>query len=105
MPDEPALARLRELLRIPTVSRADADTTDWAAFDAFRDAVARLYPAVHAALELEWFGRTPLYRWRGAGAGAPSVLLAHYDVVAATESGWEHDPFEAEQSSPATATS
>ena len=96
MPDEPALARLRELLRIPTVSRAAADTTDWAAFDAFRDALARLYPATHAALELEWFGRTMLYRWRGAAEGEASVLLAHYDVVAATESGWEHDPFEAE---------
>jgi carboxypeptidase PM20D1 len=95
MPDEPALARFRELLRIPTVSRADVDTTDWAAFDAFKDAVARLYPAAHAALELEWFGRTMLYRWRGAAEGAPSVLLAHYDVVAATESGWEHEPFEA----------
>jgi carboxypeptidase PM20D1 len=95
MPDEPALARFRELLRIPTVSRADVDTTDWAAFDAFRDALARLYPATHAALELEWFGRTMLWRWRGAAEGAPSVLLAHYDVVAATESGWQHEPFDA----------
>jgi carboxypeptidase PM20D1 len=37
-----------------------------------------------------------LYRWRGDGGGAPSLLLAHYDVVAATESGWQHEPFEAE---------
>lgn len=96
MSDEPALARFRELLRIPTVSRHDVDTTDWTAFDAFRDAVERLYPAVRDGLELEWFGRTMLYRWRGRVDGAPSVLLAHYDVVAATESGWEHDPFEAD---------
>jgi carboxypeptidase PM20D1 len=98
MPDEPALARFRELLRIPTVSRHDVGTTDWAAFDAFHDAVARLYPSVHAALELEWFDRTMLLRWRGRVDGAPSVLLAHYDVVAATEAGWQHDPFAAELS-------
>ena len=96
MSGEPALARLQELLRIPTVSRADVGTTDWPAFDAFRDAVARLYPAVHVALELEWFDRTMLYRWRGAAEGAPSVLMAHYDVVAATDAGWQHEPFDAE---------
>ncbi len=96
MSGEPALARLQELLRIPTVSRYDFGTTDWTAFDTFRDAVARLYPATHAALELEWFERTMLFRWRGATDGPPAVLLAHYDVVAATDSGWEHEPFDAD---------
>jgi carboxypeptidase PM20D1 len=98
MPDEPALARFRELLRIPTVSSHDVGATDWAAFDAFRDAVARLYPGVHAALELERFDRTMLFRWIGRVDGAPSVLLAHYDVVAATQTGWQHEPFAAELS-------
>lgn len=96
MSEERALANLRALLRIPTVSRHDVATTDWAAFDQFSDEVAARYPATHAALELEWFERTMLFRWRGRSAGEPSVLLAHYDVVAATEAGWEHDPFDAD---------
>jgi carboxypeptidase PM20D1 len=37
-----------------------------------------------------------LYRWAGVSAEAPMILLAHYDVVAASEERWEHPPFAAE---------
>jgi carboxypeptidase PM20D1 len=56
-----------------------------------------MYPALHAALERESIaGHSLLYRWRGSGEEPPTVLMAHYDVVAATVEGWEHPPFAAE---------
>ena len=92
-----SLARLRELIRIPTISRLEVDETRWEVFDDFIAAIERLYPRVHSALELELVaGHTALFRWPGAEAGEPSVLMAHYDVVAAEDSGWEHPPFGAE---------
>ncbi|CAM5271796.1 Carboxypeptidase PM20D1 OS=Leifsonia shinshuensis OX=150026 GN=HNR13_002970 PE=3 SV=1 [Leifsonia shinshuensis] len=98
--DTEALERFRTLLRIPTMSRNAVEETDWAAFDAFVDALPRLYPRVHAELERERHGargHALLYRWRGRdAAGAPTVLMAHYDVVPATEEGWDHPPFAAE---------
>jgi carboxypeptidase PM20D1 len=94
--DDVALERFRALLRLPTMSRNDVDETDWAAFDRFVDTLPELYPALHATLERERHGHSLLYRWRGRGDGAPTVLMAHYDVVPATEEGWTHPPFAAE---------
>lgn len=93
---ERALDRFRELLRIPTISRNDVAETDWEAFDRFIATLPGLYPALHAALEREQHGHSLLYRWRGTGDGAPTVLMAHYDVVPATDEGWQHPPFAAE---------
>jgi len=92
-----SIERFRELLRIPTISRSDETLTDWAPFDEFIAALPRLYPALHAALSLEVIdGHSLLYRWAGSGNAAPSVLMAHYDVVHATDEGWTHPPFAAE---------
>ncbi|CAN5203802.1 M20 family peptidase [soil metagenome] len=94
---EAAVERLRALIRVPTVSRADSSTEDRAAFTSFRELLAELYPLVHARLKLEVVaGDSLLFRWAGQGTGAPSVLMAHLDVVPADEPGWQHPPFEAE---------
>lgn len=95
--DETAVERFRELLRIPTVSHADESRIDVAAFDAFVAAVERLYPRTHANLTREVVeGHSLLYRWRGATAADPLVLMAHLDVVPVVEAEWEHPPFAAE---------
>ena len=89
--------RFRELLRIPTVSHADESEVDWEAFDAFREAIERLYPSVHAAFEREVVdGHSLLFRRRGAEPGDPLVLMAHIDVVPVVGSEWAHEPFGAE---------
>ncbi|MGD8196181.1 M20/M25/M40 family metallo-hydrolase [Herbiconiux sp. P18] len=94
--DDVALEHLRELIRIPTMS-VEPELRDEAAFDAFREALARLYPLVHSEFELELvLGRTFLFRWPGSEPGRASVLLAHYDVVVASDEGWTHPPFAAE---------
>ena len=91
------LDRLRELIRIPTVSRPDPAEVDWAQFERFIETLAQLYPLTHERLELERVaGHSLLYRWAGHSEGPPSVLMAHYDVVPATEEGWKHPPFAAE---------
>lgn len=93
-----ALARFRELLQIPTVSRTDESEIDWQPFDDFLAALVRLYPRTHEVLEREVIdGHSLLYRWPGArGAGDPLVLMAHLDVVPVVEEEWDHPPFAAE---------
>lgn len=98
-----AVARFRELLRIPTVSHADESLIDWEPFDRFVEAVRRLYPRLHTVLEREVVdGHSLLYRWPGSStegsssAGDPLVLMAHLDVVPVVTAEWEHDPFAAD---------
>ena len=108
--DDAAIERLRALVRIPTVSRptnGPGPRADRAEFERLIAALPLLYPRVHATLEQERIGSdldggpaySLVYRWRGvdpAGAQAPTVLMAHYDVVAATADGWQYPPFAAE---------
>ncbi len=108
--DARAVERLRALVRIPTIARPTSGPgprADRSAFEQFIAALPGLYPRVHAALERERLGTDPegttgytlLYRWAGSdprGARTPTVLMAHYDVVAATDEGWRHPPFAGE---------
>lgn len=94
--DAARVARFRELLRVPTVSRPERHLVDGAAFAEFRALLPRLYPRLHAALEREVVdGTALLYRWPGAGGADPTVLMAHFDVVPAADDRWQHPPFAA----------
>jgi carboxypeptidase PM20D1 len=89
--------RFRALLRIPTISRLDTETVDWQQFDRFVTLLPELYPGVHSSLTREIVAEhSLLYRWAGRSAEHPTVLLAHYDVVAASDDRWDHPPFGAE---------
>ena len=93
-----AAAALAELVRFRTVSSRLDHEVDAAEFEGFIAALARRYPAVHAALDLERVnGGALLFRWPGTGpdpAARPSVLMAHYDVVPAGDpEAWTHPPF------------
>ncbi|PZU49765.1 MAG: acetylornithine deacetylase [Microbacterium sp.] len=95
--NEASLDRFRELLRIPTVSHADEAEIDWERFDEFLAALARLYPRTHEVLERDVVdGHSLLFRWPGARASDPLVLMAHLDVVPVVEEEWEHPPFAAD---------
>jgi carboxypeptidase PM20D1 len=89
--------RFRALLRLPTISRLDTEQIDWQQFDRFVTLLPRLYPGVHKSLTREVVAdHSLLYRWVGRSSAAPTILLAHYDVVAASDERWEHPPFGAE---------
>ncbi|BDZ47677.1 M20/M25/M40 family metallo-hydrolase [Naasia aerilata] len=95
--DTDRVERFRRLLRVPTVSRLDADRIDWPVFDEFLALLPELYPAVHRALSVEVVAdHSLLYRWPGRSPGRPTVLMAHYDVVPADGEGWRSPPFAAE---------
>lgn len=92
-----AVARFRELLQIATISHADESEIDPQPFERFLDALVRLYPHIHAELEREVVaGYSLLYRWPGAEAHDPLVLMAHLDVVPVVDTEWQHPPFAAE---------
>lgn len=89
--------RFRALLRIPTISRSELDLVDWTQFERFVTLLSELYPGVHKSLEREIVAEhSLLYRWVGKSSENPIVLMAHYDVVDATDERWEHPPFAAE---------
>lgn len=95
--EQRAIENLRALIRIPTMSHLDESETDWTHFVAFREELATRYSNLHEALNLEVIdGHSMLFRWPGLEHEAPAVLMAHYDVVPATEEGWDHAPFSAE---------
>lgn len=97
--EDASLDRFRALLRVPTMSRNAVEETEWVEFDRFVGMLPELYPALHGVLDRELHGHSVLYRWRGlAGPGedSPTVLMAHYDVVPATDDGWRHPPFGAD---------
>ncbi|WP_403020088.1 M20/M25/M40 family metallo-hydrolase [Salinibacterium sp. GXW1014] len=92
-----AVSRLQSLIRIPTVSHLDEAEVDWEQFRRLIDVLPGLYPLTHEHLDRELVaGHSMLYRWAGREEGAPSVLMAHYDVVAASDEGWRHPPFSGE---------
>lgn len=90
-----AAEKLSALIACRTVSAPDE--RDEAEFIAFREVFARLYPGLHAELELTRFqGGSLLFRWPGLTAERPLVLMAHYDVVPAPPEQWDRDPFSGE---------
>ena len=93
-----AVARLQALVRIPTVSRADAADEDAAQVEAFLAELRAQFPLLHERLEL-----TPvtdhglLFRWAGRDAARTVVLMAHLDVVPVDgDATWQHPPFGAD---------
>lgn len=89
-----AALALSALVRLKTVSHADAAEDDPDEFAKLEALLPTLFPRVHQACAFEKIGpRGLLYRWRGQSDESPLVLTAHYDVVPADPAGWARDPF------------
>ncbi|HEX2893009.1 MAG TPA: M20/M25/M40 family metallo-hydrolase [Marmoricola sp.] len=98
MTHAPAVDKLQALVRIQTVSWPDEGAVDRSAFEAFHGELARQFPRLHERLERHRVGAHGLlFRWAGAAASRPVVLMAHQDVVPVDASApWQHPPFAAE---------
>ncbi len=90
-----AVSALQQLVRCKTISYNDHEKEDEAEFQKLIDLLPNLYPNVFKTCS---FQRLPdrglLFRWPGEASDAPSVMMAHYDVVPVEEAQWEKPPFE-----------
>ncbi len=87
---------LQKLIRCRTVSYYDPAMEDDGEFEKLITLLPELYPHVAASCLLTRLpDRALLFRWEGKGHDAPSVMMAHYDVVPVEEENWEKPPFEA----------
>ena len=89
-----AVKALQQLIKCRTVSNHDAALEDDAEFEKLISLMPQLYPRVFDECS---FNRLPdrgiLMRWPGKTDSAPSVMMAHYDVVDVDESQWQKPPF------------
>lgn len=95
-----AVDLLAKMVRVQTISSADESLVDDDAFVKFRALLAELFPLVHKncapmLCKNAKNGRESglLFCWKGKSSAAPSVLMAHYDVVPVDASVWTHPPF------------
>ena len=86
---------LAAMVRCRTVSNLDHSLEDEAEFAKFRALLRERFPLLHERCAPERVGRNGLlFTWKGRTSEAPSVLMAHYDVVPADEANWSRPPFE-----------
>lgn len=92
---EKAVSDLAEMIRCKTVSDRNHDAEDEREFKKFKTLLPTLFPNVYRECEyIEVGERAILLRWGGRSADAPTVLMAHYDVVSADGKKWQKPPFE-----------
>lgn len=90
-----ATEALQQLVRCKTVSNNDPALEEDAEFRKLIDLLPGLYPNVFATCSFqELADRGLLFRWPGKSDAAPSVMMAHYDVVPVNEESWDKPPFE-----------
>jgi carboxypeptidase PM20D1 len=90
-----AAARLSQAVTYKTVSSHDRSRFDFEQFTAFHSFLDRSFPRAHAILEKQLINSYGLlYIWKGGNPDLkPILLMAHQDVVPASDEGWEHPPF------------
>ncbi len=85
---------LQKLVQCKTVSYYDSSLEDDAEFEKLIGLLPELYPEVFRVCS---FTRLPdralLFCWKGKKNDAPSVMMAHYDVVPVEEENWQKPPF------------
>ena len=91
-----AIANLAELIKCKTISYSDHALEDDAEFEKLIGKLPGLYPNVFSRCEFSQLpDRALLFRWPGKASDAPSVMMAHYDVVPVNAENWEKPPFDA----------
>ena len=89
-----AVNSLQKLVQCKTISYNDHAMEDDGEFQKLIDLLPELYPNVFRVCSLQQLpDRALLFRWPGKSNAAPSVMMAHYDVVPVNEATWDKPPF------------
>lgn len=89
-----AVAALQKLVQCKTVSNPEPALENDAEFERLISLLPSLYPRVYDVCSIRRLpDRGLLFRWPGKHDDAPSVMMAHYDVVPVDEEKWEKPPF------------
>ena len=89
-----AVTALQKLVQCKTISYNDPTLEEDGEFRKLIDLLPTLYPRVFARCSFtELPDRALLFCWPGKSQEAPSVMMAHYDVVPVSEESWEKPPF------------
>ena len=93
--EEKIVRDMADMIRCKTVSYNDESLIDFAEFEKFQSLLRERFPHIHKACTLEKIGKTGLlYYLKGRSDKAPSVCMAHYDVVPVNEALWDKPAFE-----------
>lgn len=83
------------MIQCKTVSNRDEALVDWAEFEKFENVLKERFPLIHEKCSFQKIGKTALvFKLAGESSEAPSVCMAHYDVVPIEEDGWDKPAFE-----------
>ncbi len=89
-----AVAALQQLVQCKTISYNDPAMEDAQEFQKLINLLPGLYPRVFESCSFQELpDRALLLRWPGKSERAPSVMMAHYDVVPVNEDSWDKPPF------------
>ncbi len=84
-----------DMIRCKTVSYRDEALVDYAEFEKFETLLRERFPRIFAAAAFRKIGKTGLlFHLKGESDAAPTVLMAHYDVVPADEENWTRPAFD-----------
>ena len=94
--EKTCISNLQELIRCKTISYNNPELEDEAEFQKLLQKLPALYPNVFAVGKAQMLpDRALLIRLPGKSDAAPTVLMAHYDVVPVDEEKWDKPPFAA----------
>ncbi len=83
------------MIQCKTVSNRDENLVDWDEFERFERLLKERFPLIHDKCSFQKIGKTGLlFKLKGESDEAPSVCMAHYDVVPVEEDGWDKPAFE-----------
>ena len=92
---EKATHDLAEMIKCKTISHADSSLDDEEEFLKFERLLPELFPKVYEKCSLEKVGnKALLFKWSGRSSDAPTVFMAHYDVVSVVEEDWDKPAFD-----------
>ncbi|MBE5877812.1 MAG: M20/M25/M40 family metallo-hydrolase [Lachnospiraceae bacterium] len=83
------------MIQCRTVSYIDDSLVEWSEFERFEQLLRERFPLIYEKCSFQKIGKTGLlFKLEGESSEAPSVCMAHYDVVPVEEDGWDKPPFE-----------